>query len=197
MFMKIKPLIISSPLFFLLVVVLTPVFSQTLEQSTDLAYGAKAWANNCTRCHNLRDPSEFSDRQWKPIVTHMRIRGGLTGQEARAILVFLQTSNDPLLEEIVASSLMEDSGLSGEQIYKQTCFTCHALDGKGALPGVPDLTQKNGPLSQVDSVLFKRIKEGFKSPGAMLAMPAKGGNAALSDDDINRVLRYLHTQFGP
>ena len=57
------------------------------------ARGAKAWANNCTRCHNMRDPKEFRDDQWRPIVAHMRVRAGLTGQEARDILLFLQSSN--------------------------------------------------------------------------------------------------------
>ena len=55
--------------------------------------GAKAWANNCSRCHNMRDPRTLPDDQWLAAVTHMRVRAGLTGQEARDILVFLQGSN--------------------------------------------------------------------------------------------------------
>ena len=57
------------------------------------ARGAKAWADSCGRCHNVRDPKELRDDQWKPVVTHMRIRAGLTGKEARDILLFLQGSN--------------------------------------------------------------------------------------------------------
>jgi len=57
------------------------------------ARGAKAWANNCSRCHNMRDPRTLPDDQWRAAVTHMRVRAGLTGQEARDILVFLQGSN--------------------------------------------------------------------------------------------------------
>lgn len=59
----------------------------------DFVQGAKSWAQNCARCHNMRDPKEFRDDLWKPIVTHMRVRAGLTGQEARDILEFLQRSN--------------------------------------------------------------------------------------------------------
>jgi len=59
----------------------------------DVGRGAQAWAQNCMRCHNARDPQEFRDDLWKPIVTHMRVRAGLTGQEARDILAFLQASN--------------------------------------------------------------------------------------------------------
>lgn len=57
------------------------------------ARGAKAWAQNCARCHNMRDPKEFRDDLWRPIVAHMRVRAGLTGQESRDILLFLQRSN--------------------------------------------------------------------------------------------------------
>lgn len=59
----------------------------------DFVRGAKSWAQNCARCHNMRDPKEFRDELWKPIVTHMRVRAGLTGQETRDILLFLQRSN--------------------------------------------------------------------------------------------------------
>ncbi len=56
--------------------------------------GASLWANTCMRCHNMRDPKELDDKQWKAVVTHMRLRAGLTGQDARDILVFLQQTND-------------------------------------------------------------------------------------------------------
>lgn len=59
----------------------------------DIGRGVKAWSENCARCHNMRDPKEFRDDQWKVIVTHMRVRGGLTGQEARDILEYLQSAN--------------------------------------------------------------------------------------------------------
>ena len=59
----------------------------------DFIRGAQAWANHCTRCHNIRDPKELRDDQWKVVVSHMRIRAGLTGQQTRDILKFLQESN--------------------------------------------------------------------------------------------------------
>lgn len=58
-----------------------------------LARGAQAWADNCARCHNMRDPKELRDDQWRSVVAHMRVRGGLTGKESREILVFLQSGN--------------------------------------------------------------------------------------------------------
>lgn len=75
----------------------TPVaWGEQPEQDQDqMAFvrGAKAWADNCNRCHNMREPKEFRDDHWRPIVYHMRIRAGLSGQETRDILRFLQESN--------------------------------------------------------------------------------------------------------
>lgn len=59
----------------------------------DVARGARAWGENCVRCHNARDPKEMTDAQWKTTVYHMRVRAGLTGQQVRDILEFLQKSN--------------------------------------------------------------------------------------------------------
>ena len=60
----------------------------------NFANGAKTWAENCTRCHNVRDPKELRDDQWITTVYHMRVRAGLTGQEARDIVTFMQMSNN-------------------------------------------------------------------------------------------------------
>lgn len=69
------------------------VIAQEDTPSGDVGRGVKSWADNCARCHNMRDPKEFRDDQWRAIVTHMRVRGGLTGQDARDILKFLQSAN--------------------------------------------------------------------------------------------------------
>jgi cytochrome c1 len=41
----------------------------------------------------MRDPKELRDDQWRGVIAHMRVRGNLTGQEARDVLAFLQGSN--------------------------------------------------------------------------------------------------------
>jgi len=55
--------------------------------------GAKAWKNNCSRCHNLRSPKELTDAEWDTSVTHMRIRANLSKADADDILAFLKASN--------------------------------------------------------------------------------------------------------
>ncbi len=57
------------------------------------ARGAKAWADTCARCHNMRDARSLRDDQWRAAIAHMRVRAGLTAQESEDILAFLQGSN--------------------------------------------------------------------------------------------------------
>lgn len=160
----------------------------------DSIRGATEWANNCSRCHNMRDPKDFRDDSWRQIVAHMRVRAGLTGQQARDILSFLQSSN--YIAVVNDSNLMKvanTSGADGESIYKQTCIACHGANGEGVIPGVPKLSER---MSKSDSELLTNIKNGFQSEGSPMAMPAKGGNQNLTDDDLNAVLSYIRQSFG-
>lgn len=86
---------------------------------------------------------------------------------------------------------------AGDVIFHQTCVACHGEDGKGMIPGTPDFTKKGGGvLSKPHSVLTKHIRNGFQDPSSPMAMPPKGGNPGLSDQDIRDVHAYLHKRFG-
>ena len=84
----------------------------------------------------------------------------------------------------------------GRVIYSQTCIACHGTNGKGAIPGVADLTKGDGALSKPDEALLNSITEGFQSPGSALAMPPRGGNPTLTEEDVEAVLAYLRAEFG-
>ncbi len=97
---------------------------------------------------------------------------------------------------LMASTVQADPLARGREVYDGTCIACHGGDGAGVLPGVPDLTANDGPLSNPDAVLIERITDGFQSPGSIMAMPAKGGDPNLTEDDIRAVLHYMRTEFG-
>ena len=159
--------------------------------------GSKVWAENCGRCHNIRGPKELRDDQWISTAFHMRIRAGLTGQETRDVITFLQASNTKTVAagstHVVAAT---SKGETGEETYKKTCVACHGGDGKGAFPGTPNFTDSSGALSQSDEVLINHITNGFQSPGSPMAMPPKGGNPNLDDPSIKAVLVYIRETFG-
>ena len=62
-------------------------------QASSSQSGAQLWAENCSRCHNIRPPQSYSDAQWQAVVMHMRLRADLTGPEQRKITEFLQASH--------------------------------------------------------------------------------------------------------
>jgi mono/diheme cytochrome c family protein len=173
--------------------VIYPGMANAAEDKTkagDINRGAQQWANNCGRCHNIRDPKEFRDDLWAPVLLHMRVRAGLTGQQTRDITAFLQSSN--FLPPTLAAATVS-SGLSGQEIYSTTCIACHGADGKGAFPGVPDFKER---LSQSDDILIQHITEGFQTPGSPMAMPARGGNPDYTDQDLRETLSYIRKNFG-
>jgi len=85
---------------------------------------------------------------------------------------------------------------NGKKVFMTTCFACHGMDGKGAIPGVPDFTKSSDRFAQPDSVLLNHVINGFQSPGSMMPMPPKGGNANLTEQDIFDAITYIRSQFG-
>ena len=61
----------------------TPVKAEPLS-------GAQLWTINCSRCHTVRGPGEFTAAQWQTILMHMRVRANLPATQAREVLKFLQ-----------------------------------------------------------------------------------------------------------
>ena len=54
--------------------------------------GAQLWGENCSRCHNVPSPADFSDSEWDLIGTHMRMRANLTARETSKIVEFMNSA---------------------------------------------------------------------------------------------------------
>ncbi len=85
---------------------------------------------------------------------------------------------------------------TGKKVYSQTCIACHGANGKGTLPGVSDFTKADGPLAKTDDALIESIRDGLVTAGKPLSMPARGGNPALTEEEIVAVLEYIRATFG-
>lgn len=174
-----------------------PIIAADYPQAGNFSNGSKIWAENCNRCHNMRGPKELKDDQWISTSFHMRIRAGLTGQETRDIITFLQASNTKTVAPgSTLVSAVIGKGVTGMEIYEKTCVACHGNNGKGTLPGAPDFTDSEGVLSKTDEVLIDHITNGFQSAGSPMAMPPRGGNINLNETDILVVLKYIREAFG-
>lgn len=96
-------------------------------------------------------------------------------------------------------AVQEPSGdaAAGEGLFQATCSACHGPDAKG-LPNLgKDLTTSVFLRSQTDDENLAFVKEGrpMDHPDNTqgIDMPPKGGNPALSDEDILDIIAYLRS----
>jgi mono/diheme cytochrome c family protein len=99
---------------------------------------------------------------------------------------------------LVASSLLialwtqYASAADGKALYRASCIACHGEKGQGAIPGVPDLA-RSGRMSKTDQELVDSILKGYRTKGSPMAMPPKGGNPKLTEEDARAIVVYLRS----
>lgn len=91
--------------------------------------------------------------------------------------------------KLVDAAAAADETLTGEEIYKATCATCHA-DG---VAGAPKLGDEGDWAPLIDTGLDAMVKVAIEGKGAM---PPRGGNSSLDDDDITRAVIYMANASG-
>ena len=85
----------------------------------------------------------------------------------------------------------------GKTVFEGTCASCHGPDAKG-LPGLgKDLTISEFVAQQTDDQMVKFIKTGRPAADKLnttgIDMPPKGGNPALTDQDIANVIAFVRS----
>jgi cytochrome c5 len=74
--------------------------------------------------------------------------------------------------------------LHGMRIYNKVCSQCHD-EGKNGAPALEDHTDWMKRIFQGEEVLDQHAIQGY------LKMPAKGGHAELSDQDVIDAVHYM------
>ena len=164
-----------------------------------VAKGASVYGTMCGRCHNPRSPLERTDREWVVIVNHMRVRGNLTGKEARSVVAFLQSTNTdprrtvvtegavPATEETVTSgpaATDAESIAEGKSLIDQkACLGCHVIGNAGGSVG-PGL---NGVVGSKGAAFVRRKLANPPFNNAASMMP----NFGLTSEQIEAILAYL------
>lgn len=82
----------------------------------------------------------------------------------------------------------EAKGDKGEAAYTATCATCHTAGIAGA-PKIGDKAAWKDRIAKGDAVLAANAIKGFQ--GKTGFMPPKGGNAALTDEDVTAAVKYM------
>lgn len=97
---------------------------------------------------------------------------------------------EEMAEEVVADAA---SGDVGKAVYDGLCVNCHGISSLAAMiPQTGDAAAWEARIGQGTDTLYKNAIKGFT--GSMGMMPAKGGNPALSDDEVKAAVDYIVSQ---
>lgn len=95
----------------------------------------------------------------------------------------------PVAAPATATPVTATAGKSGEEVYKAVCAMCH---GAGLM---------NAPKFGDKGLWAPRIAQGYNTlvtnaTKGIRMMPAKGGNAALSDSEVASAVKYMANEAG-
>ena len=77
----------------------------------------------------------------------------------------------------------------GRSVWVENCATCHAFGVAGA-PLATDASKWEPRVAKGREMLYRHALEGFYGPGSTM-MPARGGNDALSDEQVTAAVDYM------
>ena len=85
----------------------------------------------------------------------------------------------------------------GKELFSGTCSACHGPTGEGVTGLGKNMTTSEFIAGKTDSELLDFVKVG-RDPSDPLnttgvAMPPKGGNPALSDEDLLNIIAFIRT----
>jgi mono/diheme cytochrome c family protein len=146
---------------------------------------------------------ELSETDVKDILTY--VRGLQDPRRLPSLPAAVAAASGPVTEAEKAAALAAAGGdaelaefiAHGTKVYAGTCIACHGKDGRG-LPSLgKDLVNSSFCKSLDDDALLAFVKRGRDPSDPLnttkILMPPKGGNPALSDDDLLDVIAYVRS----
>ncbi|GAB4546155.1 MAG: hypothetical protein Kow0063_40430 [Anaerolineae bacterium] len=146
-----------------------------------LARGEALWAENCAPCHGVtgrgdgptaqmaqmaeNPPTDFSDRvaaRQRTLVDLFNVTK--EGRMDRLMPPWGSRLSDEQIWEVAAYAqtfaMSPDDVAAGQAIYEANCLACHAADGSGQGPGVPDFTDVAAMSTKSPQALFDVVSQG-------------------------------------
>lgn len=108
-----------------------------------------------------------------------------THESPDAVLARIQ----PVGNVVLAEATGPKGSLTGEQVYNQVCKTCHEAGLAGA-PKIGDKAAWGKIIAQGDATTFAH------AIGGLRAMPPRGGNGELTDDEVKRAVVFMASKAG-
>lgn len=132
------------------------------------------------------DDHEVSAAEFAEIAARLKPVGSVkTTASASAPAVAASAPAEPAAApaEVVATAT-EAPAVDGASVYQTACFACHGTGAAGA-PRLANADEWGPRLEKGIDALYSNALNGFN------AMPAKGGNMSLSDEEVNAAVDHL------
>jgi mono/diheme cytochrome c family protein len=163
-------------------------FSVQAQHASDpslVAKGAKAYSENCARCHNARPAEEYTKREWSVVMPHMRAKAHMTGKETLAVEAFLASTLTADVRNTAGHENADAPKKTGAELVAQFgCQGCHQIKGEGGKlgPALDDVISNKG-----EAFVLKKLANP-KFDNAASAMP----KYPMTQDDMKAIIGYLN-----
>ena len=101
-----------------------------------------------------------------------------------------QSTSTPTQSAATETTATETT-VDGQKVYQASCIACHGAGIAGA-PMVGNAAAWTSRIEAGADSLYTNAINGFQ--GSSGVMPGKGGNAALSDDEVKAAVDYMVSQ---
>ncbi|NND81474.1 MAG: cytochrome c5 family protein [Gammaproteobacteria bacterium] len=92
---------------------------------------------------------------------------------------------------VAAAAPVAAAPKSADEVYNTSCAACHASGVAGA-PMIGDADAWSARMGKGSDALYANAVNGYVGEAGV--MPAKGGNVALSDDEVKAAVDYMLEQ---
>lgn len=174
------------------------------------AQGAEVYGANCASCHGAAGSGAIApaigakdflesvnDRQLAQLiavgipgsemVAYANDFGGpLTSEEIKSVTTYLRSLEEDAPAMANWRTPLDDSSLSGQNLYVLACSRCHGVDLKGDTAlGYPNISQGSITQMESDDWIIARISDGYQE------MPKFG--RVLTQDQIASIVAFMRT----
>ena len=109
----------------------------------------------------------------------------------------VEENENTAVDEPAEEPEMVGDSAAGKASYDSVCVACHGADATGVVNLGKDLTTSEftQDMADADLVAFIKVGRSVSDPANTTGvdMPPKGGNPALSDQDLYDIVAYLRT----
>ena len=109
----------------------------------------------------------------------------VAGEESEIVAAEMEVADATAAEGV--------NGGSGESVYNGLCVNCHGIAALAAMiPQTGDTAAWGARIDKGIDILYGNAINGYT--GELGMMPAKGGNPALSDEEVKAAVDYIISQ---